>query len=560
MLKKFAKSVARRAYGVPLVADLVPEAAWVKSGVLDPFVVLARSMGVGRANAGAGGPVVLFLRMRFVPRLSTTELVLAKQLADDGASPVFAYCSPVLKCCNGWDIRSADPKAECEKCHRGNRRIAAMLAWPSSFLADDLLESDYRDAEAFSSSIAIADLKNLVIEGQSLANEMYRSLAKYLFIGTIAETPENTEFARGFAQAAFLLVRGLNRLFDRVDPDVVVMNCGHVMWYGIAYRLLASRGVRSVTFDETNIAVTHLSWNFDDAHPCVDYVWDEDWKSARNVSLAATERGAIESLLDDRRRRFLYEPTDVYETVAELEDLSRFERVYTLFTNVPWDATIVGKDIVFESMQDWVDEATRIASRHPDTALVIRIHPAEAGVYGMISRERVATRLLERLGELPANVFLVDAERRVNSYRLIEQSDGVLIYCSNVGLEAVLMGKPAVVAGAAHFRNKGITLDIDTPEAFAEVFEQWCIAAPEAPDTELALRYAHLAFIETQIDLALFDDPHPHAAHNLRVSDFGEPLPGATREVFGALSKWIRSADFARGPFTNSIRERLGED
>lgn len=556
MLKRTIKDLARRAYGVPLLAHLAPESYWIKAGVLDPFVALIRTMGIERATASASGPVVLFLRMRFVPRLSATELVMAKQLADDGAAPVFAYCSPVLRCCNGWDIRSSSPQADCEKCHRGNRRIADMLAWPSSFLVDDLVAADFSASEDFSASLAIDDLKHLVIEGHDLGNEMYRSLAKYLFIGTIPETAENIELARGFGQAAFLLVRGLGRLFDRVSPDVVVMNCGHVMWYGIAYKLLSARGVRTVTFDETNIAVTHLSWNFDDAHPCVDYVWDHEWSESRDRPLSAEKRADIDALLEDRRRRFLYEPTDVYETPAELEGLARFDKVFTLFTNVPWDATIVGKDIVFASMQDWVEEAVRVVEAHPDAALVIRVHPAEAGVYGMVSRERVAARLLEKVTHLPENVFIIDAERRVNSYKLIEASDGVLVYCSNVGLESVLMGKPVVTAGAAHFRNKGLTLDVSTPEQFSEVFESWCTRVPKTPDVELALRYAYLAFIETQIELALFDDPHPHAAHNLRVSDMGVALPAESGRVFGALSAWIRSTESERGAFTNALLEK----
>ena len=381
----------------PCLPNWSLENYWIKAGVLDPFVGLMRTSRLGHAPSRSDGTVVLFLRMRFVPRLSATELVLAKQLADDGASPVFAYCSPVLKCCNGWDVRSATPESECEKCHRGNRRIAAMLTWPSSFLADDLVADDYEAAEVFSSSIGIDELKHLVIEGHDLGNEMYRSLAKYLFIGTIPSTDENEKLARGFAQAAFLLVRGLGRLFDRVNPEVVVMNCGHVMWYGIAYRLLAELGVRTVTFDETNIAVTHLSWNFDDAHPCVDYVWDSEWREWRDRPLSAPHRAAIEALLDDRRGRFLYEPTNVYERPAELEALSGFSKVFTLFTNVPWDATIVGKDIVFPSMQDWVEEAVRIAAGHPDTALVIRVHPAEAGVYGMISRSGLRFGFLREL-------------------------------------------------------------------------------------------------------------------------------------------------------------------
>jgi hypothetical protein len=552
-VKRVLKGLAGAIYGIPGAASAIPERWWAKAGVIDPFVLKARDLKLSLVTPGGDGPRVLFLRMRFVPRLSATELVLAKRLAEDGARPEFAYCSPVLRCCNGWDVRSDDPRAECLKCHRGNRRLAEMLPWPSTFLEEYLNEDDFRDARGFARVLGIEDLKSLTVEGHDLGNEMYRSLAKYLFIGTIPETPENLELARGFGEAAFLLVRGLSRLFDCSQPEVVVMNCGHVMWYGIANALLHERGTRVVTFDETNIAVTHLSWNFDDGHPCVDYVWDEQWARVADVPLTDAQDGAIRALLDERTRLFLYEPASTYESAPELEGLEQFSAVYALFTNVPWDATIVGKDIVFPSMQDWVESAVRIAEAHRDVALIIRVHPAEAGVYGMISRERVAARLAEKYPQLPDNVFLIDAERKVNSYALIERCDGVLAYCSNVGLEALLMGKATIVSGAAHYRDKGLSRDIRTTEEFASEFGAWCNSKPAAPDSERARRYAYLAFIENQLDVHLFVDAHPHQAMNLAVADLSAKLPPEADEVFGALSAWIRAEDVEPGAFTNTM-------
>jgi hypothetical protein len=549
--KALVKRVLHRLYGWPGLARLVPERVWERADVRDPVLRLLRERNLGGVAVPRDGEKrVLFLRMRFVPRLGVTELVLAKQLADDGATPVFAYCSPVLPACNGWDLRSDDPRTVCERCDRNNRALAALSPFPSVFLERYLTAEDRTAAAAFARDLRVADLRDLTVEDVGLGNEMYLSLAKFLFRGNVPETPENLRLARGFAEAAFLLVRGLRRMFDDVDPDVVVMNCGHVMWYGVAYAMLRQRGVRVAAFDETNIAVTRLTWDFDDASPSVDYAWDAEWLRRRGEPLTPKQRAEIVALTADRREHFLYVRSSDTVDPRTLHDFSAFDRVFTLFTNVPWDATIVGKDIVFDSMLEWVEATVEEVERHPECALVIRVHPAEAGVHGMVSRDRVAAQLHEWRPDLPPNVFIIDAEQRVDSYDLIDLSAGVLAYCSNVGLEALLSDKPTIVAGAAHYRGKQLASDVDTPEAYRAALREWLRGHLPDVDVEAALRYAYLAWIDTQIDLGLFVEEHPYAVTGLRVADFSQPLEGRAAEAFGKLSAWLLG-EHERGPFTN---------
>ncbi|MBE8158680.1 MAG: hypothetical protein HAW59_04755 [Betaproteobacteria bacterium] len=56
-----------------------------------------------------------------------------------------------------------------------------------------------------------------------------------------------------------------------------------------------------------------------------------------------------------------------------------------------------------------------------------------------------------------ANQFAADT---VDLHRLLDSCDCVLTLASNVGMEAALAGKPAIVCGNPHYANKNITVDL----------------------------------------------------------------------------------------------------
>ena len=67
----------------------------------------------------------------------------------------------------------------------------------------------------------------------------------------------------------------------------------------------------------------------------------------------------------------------------------------------------------------------------------------------------------------PPNVRVVAADDPQSSYPLMEAADLGLVFSSTTGVELALAGTPVVVAGQSHYRDKGFTLDVSTPEEFA---------------------------------------------------------------------------------------------
>ena len=166
-----------------------------------------------------------------------------------------------------------------------------------------------------------------------------------------------------------------------------------------------------------------------------------------------------------------------------------------MFTNLVWDSAVLGQDVAFESIVDWVVAAIEEFRDRPNDELIIRIHPAETKLSGRESREGIEEEVRNRLTSLPENLIIIPSTDPTSSYDLMREADFGLVYSSTTGLEMVLTGKPVVVAAQTHYRDKGFTIDIDSNKDFSHAIEQLC-QDPLAftPNQQLVRRYAYLFF------------------------------------------------------------------
>jgi hypothetical protein len=482
---------------------------------------------------------VLFIRMRFVPRAYSIELALAQSLRSKGWESKFIACNSILKICNGWDIRHEENNTSdivCQTCQYNNKKFSEVIDFPMLFIEDYLTKKEIIELEDKIEIKNVNELKDLTLDGVNLKDEIYLSLAKFLFKGQLSH--DDLEYANRFAKTSLLLVIVLKKMIQNEKPDIAIMNCGHIFWFGIAYKILSQMNIKTLTYDETNIAVTHLTWTFDSRNPCVDYNWNNEWTKFKDVTLTNENEKEILSLIEERQKYFLYQKTNDTISFSKEYDLSLYKYKFSLFTNVLWDATVVGKNSVYdEGLIDWVKHSISIIERYPEACLIIRVHPAEKEVYGMRSRERVIEELRKWKTNFAENIIFIESESKMNSYEIVENTDIVLIYATNLGLEAVFKNKMVVLTGPAHYINKGFTQDPSTPEEFEgllkKIIEEDFYAYP---DTALATKYAYLAFIKTQVKLSIFMDKHPHLVSDLKISSFSDFIHD---EQISKLTDWI---------------------
>lgn len=445
----------------------------------------------GSKVARGASPRVLVASLRGWSTHNAYELVIAQALRLRGAEVALLTCGGGMPACElGW-ARHAHPRP-CDRCAWLTNSVIE-VAGLSHYQLGDLLPwgKDARGAPVAPTGESAADARQ----------DSLISVAWLLKASLLDRIPDAQELTEDFAVATDGVSGAIAAIFEEFEPGVVFLLNGLFAAERRIRQLAIDYGARAPTYEIAPRAGA-LVLSQDAAAP--EYDVDQLWAAVKDDPLSASQRSEVTALLDDRARG-IGAHESYYDRVEDDPDelrrrlgLDSRERVVSLFTNVTWDSATLGRDIGFASMFDWVEQAVRMAD-HQEFVLVVRIHPAEKR-WG--TREEVHEIVVSRLGEVPANVRFVHAQDALSTYALMDISNLLLTYATTVGLEAAVRGKQVAVAGATHYRGRGFTTDISSPEDLAQVLRLEPRELP--PDgVELAIRYAHMFFFRAMVPFPL---------------------------------------------------------
>ncbi|GAG18925.1 unnamed protein product, partial [marine sediment metagenome] len=184
------------------------------------------------------------------------------------------------------------------------------------------------------------------------------------------------------------------------------------------------------------------------------------------------------------------EKTEIYRRLSLRDGIPLF----TMFTNNMWDASAVGRDLVFGNVIEWVVKTIRFAGERPDRMqLVIKPHPAEK-LRG--TRQAVGDEVRKVLPSLPDNVRLLLPDVDINSTSIMKATDVGLVHTSTVGMEMSIYGIPVVVTSWTHYRDLGFTFDpVDQADYFRMLEDPELLKAQMTKERQdLALKYFYVRF------------------------------------------------------------------
>lgn len=431
------------------------------------------------------------------------ESVIAHSLRLRGAQVSMLTCGGGLPLCEqGW-ARKAHP-FPCDRCGWFTDRVAAASGLPHERLADGLpWGSDARNAPA--EPLASAPGPDPYWGAQLSAPWMMRA----------AETdasPRGEEMRTDFAVAASGTAAAAEAALDRFRPDTLLLLGGLFAAERTIRELALERRIKVITYE---IAARKDSLVFSSEVPAA---WSDPgpaWEDGRDRPLTPVQRDAIEGMLHARtegrgaNERYFEDPQDDPERIRAELDIPPGARVVSLFTNLTWDSAVVGRNVAYPGMLAWVADAVESVRGLDDVVLVLRVHPGEA-------RWGTEEPVIDSLGDVPPSVRIVGPERALSSYGLLALSDLVLAYSTTVGLEAAVRGIPVAVAAQTHYRGRGFTHDLGSPEDLRALLRAGSWNATE-DQAELALRYAFLFFYRCTV---------PFPVLPVASGDPGE-LPGA---------------------------------
>jgi len=454
------------------------------------------------------------------------EGMIAQALRLRGADVSFITCGGELEICdraNTWEA----PPMPCTTCTRYVHGSIDAHGFPRSSLRDRW-QGDDPGAWPEIDEVSAPDLP--AVEGLGLPlGQLVDIPVKWFLMGTrLADDPLAPITFRRFLRSSRRVAVALERALDELRPDVVLMLNGLFFFEAICRELCARRGIDVVTYERGFIKETLL---FRHGAPACLLDVSELWEARRDTPLTAEE--------DDELDRYLGERSRGERTIDRFWGDARFEspdrrgqgRLVSLFTNLTWDSAVIGQEVAFQSLQDWVAAAVEAFAARPEHELVIRIHPAEVKLPGKETREPVGAFLRERFPSMPANVRVIEADDPTSSYPLMAASDFGLVFTSTTGMELAMQGIPVVVAGRTHYRGKGFTTDVSSAAEFLEALDKG-LADPTSlsPNPDMARRYAHTFFFRAPVASPGVEE-HVLGLARLTVDDLSELEPGRSPDV-----------------------------
>ena len=334
------------------------------------------------------------------------------------------------------------------------------------------------------------------------------SLLKHYKVGVLDEDSAEVRQRRKLFEKAVKLSSHLGDKIIDLKPDRIIMSTGIYSTWGPPRIVLNNAKIPVLTYSKTKKKDTEkFNWKY-----ASDW-WDvsNEWKKIKEIPLTIDENKKLDDYLDSRithekdvlKYNFgLYE--DHKETFRRL-NLSQDKPVYSLYTNVLWDAASAQREIAFSNPVDWVYRTINWFIKNQEYQLIVKIHPAEV-VIG--TNQPFYNLINEKYDELPNNIRIIRPEEKINSWSIVNISSLGLVHTSTVGLELPLKGIPCIVASKTHFRGKGFTIDIENEVDYFDLLKNFDKKNYDIDKMiTYARRYSYLLFERYQIPFPFFYEP-----------------------------------------------------
>ncbi len=272
------------------------------------------------------------------------------------------------------------------------------------------------------------------------------SLRWRLRLQTLTDDPATRFICREFMLSAWNVARKFSALLENIKPQAAVLFNGMHFPEAMAAWLCHQRGVRVITHESGFQPFSGYFVEGDvTTYPIT--IPDADLTAEQNARLDADLQKRLQGDFSMAGIQFWSEMRGLPDELVK--KAARFKQVVPVFTNVVFDTTQLHANVIFTDMFAWLDTLLNVFKAYPETLFVVRAHPDESRP-GKVSRESVAMWFEQNAAALPNAVFIPPQER-ISSYELIRLSKFILTYNSQIGLESILMGVPALGAARAPF-------------------------------------------------------------------------------------------------------------
>jgi hypothetical protein len=443
------------------------------------------------------------------------------------------------RCVLGTDPDDPDRQPPCSSCIQQSQRLyaGADVRWFGYHPTNEL--------ERSLEGLGLEALQNFNFDGYPLGEIVLPSLRWALRCHHLPDD-EGTRFLfRQFILSTFNVAVEFNQFLDELNPQAVVLFNGTMYPEAIARHIARQRGIRTVTHE---VGLRPFSAFFTEGQATA-YPMD----IPAHFQLSPEQDAQLDAYLSERfQGKFSMAGIQFWPHMQELDadflqKAAGFKQLVPVFTNVVFDTSQIHANTLFPHMFAWLDALLPVFKSQTETLFVIRAHPDEMrpGTRKQ-SRESVRQWVVKNgVTDLP-NVVFIDSQDYISSYALIQRAHFVMVYNSSIGLEASIMGKPVLSAGAARYTHFPTVYFPTSGQDFIKQVKMFLAAAQvEQPSafTREARRVLYFQLFKTALPFDAFLESHPRMGYvNLKSFD-AEALMPANSPAIRAIHDGVMQGD-----------------
>jgi len=285
------------------------------------------------------------------------------------------------------------------------------------------------------------------------------------------------------------------------QPDQVIVPNGAIHELGVLYRVSGMLGIDATTYEYSDQKENiWLAQNQEIMRQNTDALW----QGLGDTPLTEEHRKILVDFIGARKNARIWRnyskkwqevPTEGAKKARKILELDE-RPIVMLATNVLGDSLMLGRQVISQTMADWIKQTISLLMKRQDIQFIIRVHPDEVFYKGT----SIVKVIRDEFPVLPSNIRVIGPAEKINTYDLMEITNLGLVFTTTAGLEMSMVGIPVIVAGETHYRGKGFTYDPANWSEYVSMLKKILDDCEKYrlndQQLELAWRYAYLFFFE----------------------------------------------------------------
>jgi len=381
------------------------------------------------------------------------QMMLAKYLMNRGNKVLFIVCDGYFNICQMERAGKTrhDFKYLCHECSHHYKYVQDKTSLPILYLSEFKQHVDleaYKKLEFDVNKLTDVDAcENFLSFDKIPLGEINKvGILRFFQRGKLDNTKETISVYQKYLKDTYRTYQIFSKIIAQHNVNKTILwsgSTGHEKM--IAYCSQQS-GIDYITQE---MYIGNNSWIYKKNAVAIHLDYHEDWiKEKDNLTFTDEQKLKVLQLFSGMKTGKTFNVS--YNEKSNSLALDPSKRYAVLFTNMNFDMYVLGRNPIFESMKDWLQETITFWKTHvKNVTLIVRAHPGE------VKLVTASTDFVSDVVDLTDtdNIIFYDSNSEVNSYDLLDIAEYVLTYSSTIGAEALLNDIQCISAGETMYQS-----------------------------------------------------------------------------------------------------------